>query len=209
MLSVLELQAGIERWESYVSAHEKTLRDTLDDEIKLAGLEALVPQELEKHSMLNPKCLRTFGDARLEVVKCVEAKFGLRIRDSKPRETGTRGHSDPLDVEEKGHQLQGIFVSSAVETIYNYTAIFTSRRGKAMAREANRASLGPRVPAKERAQKVRDTENLEDNPEVPRVLKIRVIVKVRNLVQVKKHRGEDDPGHRSCSEHISTTLWFR
>ena len=28
----------------------------------------------------------------------VEAKFGLRIRDSKPRDTGSRVHSDPMDV---------------------------------------------------------------------------------------------------------------
>ena len=26
-------------------------------------------------------------------------KFGLRIRDSKPSDTGSRGHSDPMDVD--------------------------------------------------------------------------------------------------------------
>ena len=57
---LLELQAGIERWESYVSLHEKKLKDKLDDEIKLAGLEALVPEELEKHLILNSNRLRTF-----------------------------------------------------------------------------------------------------------------------------------------------------
>ena len=44
--SLLELQAGIERWESYVSRYEKKLKDKFDDEIKLAGQEALVPEEL-------------------------------------------------------------------------------------------------------------------------------------------------------------------
>ena len=29
----------------------------------------------------------------------MEAKFGLRIRDSKPSDTGSRGHSDPMDVD--------------------------------------------------------------------------------------------------------------
>ena len=29
----------------------------------------------------------------------VEAKFGLRIRDSKPSDTGSFGHSDPMDVD--------------------------------------------------------------------------------------------------------------
>ena len=29
----------------------------------------------------------------------VEAKFGLRIRDCKPSDTGSRGHSDPMGVD--------------------------------------------------------------------------------------------------------------
>ena len=93
---LLERQAGIERWESYVSRYEKKMKDKLDDEIKLVGLELLVPEELEKHLILNSNRLRTFEDARLEVVTYVEAKFGLRIRDSKPSDTGARGHSDPM-----------------------------------------------------------------------------------------------------------------
>ena len=51
--SLLELHAGIERWESYVSRYERKLKDTVDDEIKLAGLEAVVLEELEKHVILN------------------------------------------------------------------------------------------------------------------------------------------------------------
>ena len=82
-----------------MSRYEKKLKDKLDDEIKLAGLEALVPEELEKHLMLNSNRLRTFEDARLEIVTYVEAKFGLRIRDSKPGDRGARGHSDPMDVD--------------------------------------------------------------------------------------------------------------
>ena len=96
--SLLQLQAVIERWESYVSRYEKKMKDKLDDEIKLAGLESLVPEELAKHLILNLKRLRTFDDARLKVVTFVEAKFGLRIRDSKPSDTGARGHPDPMDV---------------------------------------------------------------------------------------------------------------
>ena len=87
--SLLELQAGIERWESYVSRYEKNMKDKLGHEIKkIAGLEALVAEELEKHLILNSNRLRTFEDARLEIVTYVEAKFGLRIRDSKPSDTG-------------------------------------------------------------------------------------------------------------------------
>ena len=50
----------------------------------------MLAQELEKLMILNSHRLRTFEDARLEIVTCVEAKFGLRIRDSKPSDTGSR-----------------------------------------------------------------------------------------------------------------------
>ena len=65
-----------------VALRKKKLKDKFDDEVELAGLEALVPEELERHVMLNSNRLRTFEDARLEIVTYVEAKFGLRIRDS-------------------------------------------------------------------------------------------------------------------------------
>ena len=50
--SLQELQAGIERWESKVARYEK-LKGKLDDEIQRVGLEALVPEELEKHFIFN------------------------------------------------------------------------------------------------------------------------------------------------------------
>ena len=63
----------------------------------------------------------------------VEAKFSLRIRGSKPSDMGSRGHSDPMDVDavnslslsrlvkEKGHRVRVIGVLSAVEHIFNET----------------------------------------------------------------------------------------
>ena len=35
----------------------------------------------------------------MEVVTYVEAKFDLKIRDSKPNDTSARGHSDPMNVD--------------------------------------------------------------------------------------------------------------
>ena len=58
--SLLELPAWIQRWESCVSRYEKKMKDKLDAEIKLAGLESLVPEKLEKHLILNSYRLRTF-----------------------------------------------------------------------------------------------------------------------------------------------------
>ena len=112
--------SGIERWESHESRYEKKLKNKMDAKIKLAGLESLVPEELEKHLILNSNRLRTFEDARLKVVTYVEAKFRLRIRDSKPIDTSSRGHSDPMDVDavntlsllpkEKDHRVRALGV---------------------------------------------------------------------------------------------------
>ena len=68
------------------------MKDKLDDEIELAGLEALVPEELEKHLILISNRLRQ------DIVTYVEAKFGFRIRESKPSDTVPQGQSDPMDV---------------------------------------------------------------------------------------------------------------
>ena len=105
--SPLELQAGMERWESAVSQYEEKSKNKMNDEIKLASLEALVPKELEKHLILNSNRLRTFEDARREVVTCV----GFEIRDSKPSVTGLPEHSEVgavnslLSVEGKGSSV--------------------------------------------------------------------------------------------------------
>ena len=54
-----------------MSQYEKMLENEMNDEIKLAGLEALVPEELEKHLILNTNRLRIYEDARREVVSYV------------------------------------------------------------------------------------------------------------------------------------------
>ena len=66
-----------------------------------------MPEELEKHLILNSNRLRTFEDARLEVMTYVEAKFGLIIRDSKPSDTGSCGHTDPMDVDAVNSRASG------------------------------------------------------------------------------------------------------
>ena len=68
----------------------------MDDEIKRAGLESLVPEELENHLIFNSNRLKTFEDAPSEIVTYVEEKIGLRIR--KPSEAGFCERSDPTDV---------------------------------------------------------------------------------------------------------------
>ena len=84
-----------------MSRYESKLEDKMDDEIKLVGLESLVPKKLEKHLILNSNRFRTFEDARMEFVTFVEAKFGLRIRDPKPSGAGVRGHNPLYSSKEK------------------------------------------------------------------------------------------------------------
>ena len=110
-----------------------------------------MPQELEKHLILNSNRLRTFEDARLEVVTYVEAKFGLRVRDSKPSDTGARGQSDPMDVDavnslsliqqgKKGHQVRAMGVLRAVVRIFNEIAMHTRAQASNRMAKANKAS---------------------------------------------------------------------
>ena len=78
-----------------MSRNEKKMNDKLDDERKLAGLEALVPQEREKHLLLNSKSLANFRGCASGDCDVREATFGLIIRDSKPSDTGARGMTLP------------------------------------------------------------------------------------------------------------------
>ena len=101
--------------------------DKLDEEIKLAGVESLVPEELEKHLILNSNRLRTFEDPRLEVVTYVKAKFGL---------TGAHGHSDLMDVD--AFNSLSCLAQEKDETATHAQAQASNRMAK-----ANRASHGP------------------------------------------------------------------
>ena len=137
-----------------MSRYEKKLNNKMDDEIK-ACLEALVPEELEKHLILNSNRLRTFEDARLEIVTYVEAKFGVRIRDSKPSDTGLREHSDPHGcwcgqlslVSQRKRVIKSArweFLG-AVEHIINGTAMQARTPASNRLAKAIRGSHGPRA----------------------------------------------------------------
>ena len=87
-----------------------------------AGLEALVLEELEKHLILNSKRMRTFEGARLDIVTYVEAKFGWRIRDSKPSDTGSRVDavnflSDSSWCDEAGFTMNGMMIGVRLDGV--------------------------------------------------------------------------------------------
>ena len=148
----------------------------------------MVPEELEKHLILNSNRLRTFEDARLEVVTYVEAKFGLRSIVSRL-------------AKEKGHQVRVICVLSAVEHIFDETAMH------ARTLASNRlARHGPRVRTKVRVKRSRD--NPKENPKEPKVPKARTRAKHRNLVsQVLKTRNQRQARKlRNLHRHVPLTL---
>ena len=128
------------------------------------------PEELEKHLILNSNRWRTFDNAHLEIVTFVEAKLGLRIRDSKPSQTGGRGHADPKDVDalnslasgtgkRKGSTSprHGRFQCGGAHVQRDCHVHVTPRKGNG--KKGSRASHGPRVLTKERARKIRETDN--------------------------------------------------
>ena len=70
----------------------------------------------------------------LEIVTDAEVTFGLTIRDSKPNDMGSRGHSDPMDVDavakEKGHRSRVMFVSSTAKHLFNESVMYAKARAR-------------------------------------------------------------------------------
>ena len=93
-----ELQLCPEKWENLVLRYQRKLRKQLDDELKLSGLEALVPEELERHLLLNSSRLDTYEKARAEIVTYTEAKTCLRLKDADHGHSRhDHRHDDPMD----------------------------------------------------------------------------------------------------------------
>ena len=88
----------------------------------------------------------------------MEVKFGLRLRDSKPSDTGSRGHTDPTDVDavnsrlakKKDRRFHMMVFQSAREHTFS-TRLQCTQNAHASNRLArtNRASHGPRVEVKD------------------------------------------------------------
>ena len=171
--SLRELQAGMERRESAVSQYEEKSKNKMNDEIKLAGLEALVPKELEEPLILNSNRLRTFEDARREVVTYVEKQFGFLKFVIPSRVTRVlREHSEVgavnslLSVEGKGSPCL-----SAMEPSFNETAMQARTQTRNCLAKAIKASHGPRVSPQSQAEdRVKKTmNNPNGSPNEPKV----------------------------------------
>ena len=149
----------------------------------------------------------------------MEAKFALRIRDSKPSDTGARDTQIPWMLTrsilyrlalEEGHRVRVMGVLSAVEHIFNETAMHARAQASNRLAKANRASHGPRVRAKARVKKT--SKNPKENRKEPKVRtkvpKARTRAKHRKLVsQVLKTRNQrQGQTLRNLHRHVPLTL---
>ena len=79
------LPAAIEEWADAVRTYEKRKdsmgrRTTIADEIKMAALEAMLPQELEAHIQLNQSRFSSYDDVLDEVTRFIEYKTGKSLK---------------------------------------------------------------------------------------------------------------------------------
>ena len=91
---------------------------------------------------------------------------------------------------EKGHRVRVMGVSSAVEHIFNETAMYARAQASNRLARANRASHGPRVRAKERRRRV--SANPKEHSKVPKVPHVCTRVKPRKpvcpVLKTRNHR---------------------
>ena len=161
--------------------------------------------------ILNSNRLRTFVNAHLEIVTFVEAKLGLRIRDSKPSETGARGLADPKDVDATNSPASGTGKGSSsppdgrfqcggahVQRDCHVHVTPRTSNGK----KSSRVSHGPRVLTKVRARNIREADNPEENPLVPKCEKAPTREKLRTQVHlVLKNSQKQRQVHRHKNLH--------
>eukprot|EP00971_Amphidinium_carterae_P332057 6465990-Amphidinium_carterae.1 len=99
-----ELQGAVERLEDlmrrYCMRKESSTgnRHSLAEDIKMAALESLLPEELEKHCQLNRARLDSYEKLREEVVLYAEARGYNGPRNVGPNKTQPHRGDDPMDV---------------------------------------------------------------------------------------------------------------
>ena len=98
------MHAGLEKWEELVRRYERskscgTTAAALDEDIKTASLEALVPSELKQHLATNRARLTMYG--RFDVKKSKPTLKPAEV-NSHPRQLRQESTSDPMEVDNFG-----------------------------------------------------------------------------------------------------------
>ena len=102
------MQGGLERHELLVQRYERTkdaqgAPNKIQDDLRLAALTAMVPEDIEQHLLMNDARLSTYELARAEVINFLESRHGLRVRDTRVQRD-TRAGNDPMDVDSFQHK---------------------------------------------------------------------------------------------------------
>ena len=102
-VTVDQLSGAIERWEELVRRYESKkvhgVQRTMDEDIKMAAFEALLPAELATHVTMNSARLATYAAMRAEVVLILEAKTGVKMKSSVGTGSGGAGQGGPDDMD--------------------------------------------------------------------------------------------------------------
>ena len=149
----------------------------------------------------------------------MEAKFGLRIRDSKPSDTAARGHQDPMHVDAVNSFSSGKGKGSPSPRDGCFTC-----GGAHFQRDCNaRKSTGNQSSGKDKQRKSwsksesngKSEENKgkfkgnpKENPKEPKVPKVRTVAKHRKLVSqvLKKRNRRQARKLRNLHKHVPLTL---
>ena len=102
-----ELGSALEKWEDQCRRYEarkndKGEREKLTEDIKMSALESLVPEDLEKHLLLNSSRLNTYQLMRDEIVSYVEVRHGMKIQEARIQQTTVNSNAMDVDALAKG-----------------------------------------------------------------------------------------------------------
>ncbi len=83
--AITELAGRLERWQQQVSKYERKkdssgAYEVLKDDLKMAALEFLVPEDIENHLVLNKHRLATYEATLAEAPSILEARVGVKLK---------------------------------------------------------------------------------------------------------------------------------
>ena len=107
-----DLGSALERWEELVVRYERRRDDSgrrsqVPEDIKMAALESLVPEDLEKHLFLNQSRLGTYELLRREITSYLEARTGVKMKGINVRDKSREHDPNAMDVDSMVRDLKG------------------------------------------------------------------------------------------------------
>ena len=107
-----ELSAALEKLDELILKYEQRKdaagnRTELGDEIKIAIVETVVPQNVEHHLQMNKSRLTTYRQVRDEVALYVETRHSISIKERQSHHGGATQGDDPMEIGSLGAKGKG------------------------------------------------------------------------------------------------------